>query len=69
MKVQKAIFVSSLGFDKSIVKLNDKYYSFEITPFRNLTEKDLTLIPYFQETKTQEEMPDYLLRFYGLELA
>lgn len=69
MKVQKVIFVSSLDFEKSVIKKDDKYYSFQITPFRQLTEDDLTLIPYFRETKTQEEMPNYLLRFYGLELA
>lgn len=69
MKVQKAIFVCSLGFRKSVVKKDGQYYSFNITPFRSLTEKDLTVVPLYRETKSQQEMPDYLLRFYGLELA
>lgn len=70
MQIQKFWFTSKLGEDKADVEKDGKYYRFQISPFRVLTEKDLTLVPFFDEPTNypKNKIDVHLLRFYGLEL-
>lgn len=51
-----------------IETVDGEFKKFLITPYRNIKEKDLiSLKTYTAKGNRAEEVPDYLLKFYGLE--
>lgn len=68
MKVKK-LYASLNSLPYFIVEMPDgKFYKFIITPFRKVTEKDLSPLPYFiPRGNNGKEAKSYFYKFYGLE--
>lgn len=51
-----------------VQKCNGEYASFLVSPFREVKEEELKIMPYFRAVgDNAEETEDYLYKFYGFE--
>lgn len=51
-----------------VCETENGFFGFYVTPAKKITEKDLIPMPgYTAAGRAAEEMPDYILKFYGLE--
>lgn len=67
MIVKNAWYAKSLP-RHSVVEMEDgRFYAFRDSPFRVLTEKDLTPLQSSVRCMKKDEIPDHTLKFYGLE--
>ena len=68
MIIKKMYQTQKFPYHKVVKTLDDKYMMFKIIPARQITEKDLTPVPYYAEKgKNAEEAPIYFYQMYGLE--
>ncbi len=68
MKIKKMYNPESLPDFYVIETLDGKFFRFNVTPFRKITEKDLIPIPhYVAKGNNALEAFEFIYRFYGLE--
>lgn len=67
MKIKKLFIGIGLPYCCVIQLLDGSFAKFFISPFRNITEKDLSIIYYIPSGKHKEEAPEYLYHLYGFE--
>lgn len=67
MKIKK-LYASGKFVNNYVVKtVDDTFARFRITPFRTITEADLTPVPFYcDEGNNGEEAADYIYKLYGL---
>lgn len=67
MKVEK-MYISNVFSNQYVVKKeNGMYARFAISPIRQISERDLTNVPFYQETgNNSKEAPEYMYKLYGL---
>lgn len=65
----KKLFKADCFFNLMVIEtLNGEYKKFNICPFRKITEKDLSPLPYWNPAgQNGEEAESYMYRMYGLE--
>jgi hypothetical protein len=69
MKISKAFYPNQLPTQIVIVSPDGKSSMFNQSPFRSITESELRSYKGNPISKCKGyDVPDYLLRFYGLEL-
>ena len=68
MKVRKLYNPPSAPMHLVIETVGGEFFKFNITPFRKITEKDLSPLPAFVPIGNNgTEAYAYMYRFYGLE--
>lgn len=67
MKINGAWYTDEMPNHVVVELENGSLAKFYLTPFREITEADLT--PYHSTKRAGQTLPPYLYRHYGLELA
>lgn len=68
MKVRKLFKSSSYPAHMIAETVDGNFVKFLATPFRQVQEKELFPLPYYQaKGKNVEEAPEYIYKSYGLE--
>ena len=66
MKIKNAYYTKAMVTQIVIETENGKFYRANLSPFREVKEKELQPLAFFAPVMG-EEIPDYTLRLYGLE--
>lgn len=67
MKIKKLYAFGPLVNHYVVQTVDGTFAKFRITPFRTISEADLTPVPFYRaEGNNGEEAPDYLYKLYGL---
>ena len=70
MRIAKLMKDSGMPYNMVIEAVDGKCYMFRAAPFRKITEKDLTPLPYYQNKgKRAEEACSWMYAPYGLTKA
>ena len=68
MKVKRLMANTGLARHEVVEMADGKYYRFEMTPAREITEKDLTEVPYYNPVgEHAEEAGIWMYNMYGPE--
>ncbi len=68
MKIKKLFLSNGFPYHLVIETITGEYKKFYILPSRNITEADLTPVPYWKPVgKRSEEAPWYMYKMYGFE--
>ena len=68
MKIRRMFEDCGLTYHYLIETVDGTFKSFYCSPYRKIEEKDLIPLKcYIAKGNRAKEVPDYLLRFYGLE--
>jgi hypothetical protein len=66
MKIKNAFYSKSMPTQIIVEMNNGKFYRTNLSPFREVKEDEIHPLACFAPIMG-EEIPDYTLRFYGLE--
>lgn len=70
MKIKKLYATEKYPNVYVLEDLNGDFYKFFISPFRNVTEKDLRPVPFYRPIGNMgTEARPYIYKLYGLEKA
>ncbi len=68
MKIKRLLEAPTLAMKNVIETADGRYMAFDVSPYRKLTEADLSPLPHYQAAgNNASEMPEYVLPLYGLE--
>lgn len=68
MKIKGAYYMRQMPTKIGIRLLDGRVATADLTPFREISEKDLTSLVISEQRLSQNDpIPGYVLRFYGLE--
>lgn len=67
MKVKRLLQAQNLPHHMVAELIDGQYARFDIVPAREITDKDLTILPYYRAVgRAAEEAPEYMYQMYGL---
>lgn len=67
MKVKRLLQAQSLPYHMVAELIDGRFAKFSIVPAREITDKDLTIIPYYRVVgRAAEEAQEYMYQMYGL---
>lgn len=68
MKVKKLFKDCGLAYRHVVQLCDGRFACFLMSPFRKISEKDLTELPHYRAVGIRaEEAEDYMYKWYGLE--
>lgn len=74
MKIKAAYYLRNLPTKIAVVLPDGRALITNLTPFRQITEDELSTLaafeqPAYRRAMLVDKIPDYTLRFYGLEIT
>lgn len=67
MKVKRLLQAQSLPYHMVAELIDGRFAKFSIVPAREITDKELTILPYYRAVgRAAEEAPEYMYQMYGL---